>query len=583
MGISPYGLLIVVALCLNQVTAACDMHNFTWGMSCKCTASSCDGLALDALDQVNEDTAVIYTSSKSGLRLEPSTLQAQNSSDLDLTLALEVETFAAQQMIGFGGAFTDAAAYVLSLVSNETRDNVISAYFSRTDGARYTVGRVPIGSSDFSRYSYSLMESEDSEFKLRDDRGIAGEDYKLEMILDAMQEIEDTVTANTSAWSKLNVFGSPWSAPPFWKSCTSAEGAWTCGSNDYPQYTHQSGSLSPNASAREGYANYFVNFVSAYAKAGAQLWGITAQNEPLNQPTWENTLYTPGDLANFTNLYLGPAMRKAFPDLKIMNGDDQYEELEAYAALADASDYIDGLGIHWYSSFEATIEDSIVISPRDLTSPSSIATGGAAAVKDIAHKYEMTNRNGRKFLLATEACSGAFDNKANPGSWERGFSYLRDILYQTINGASGWTDWNLVLDLQGGPNHAFNFVDAPILVDTDNDVFYKNPMYYALAHYSAFIPPGAVRSNIVDASTLLSSNIETVGFRTEDDRCIVIVANDRRQEFALPLITGDIGTQNVRLRTDDGRYFEVEIGPYEWKTIVFECDNSFIDFNTTSA
>ena len=58
-----------------------------------------------------------------------------------------------------GGAFTDAAAYVLSLVSNETRDNVISAYFSRTDGARYTVGRVPIGSSDFFLHTRQVATS----------------------------------------------------------------------------------------------------------------------------------------------------------------------------------------------------------------------------------------------------------------------------------------------------------------------------------------------------------------------------------------------------------------------------------------
>jgi hypothetical protein len=31
------------------------------------------------------------------------------------------------------------------------------------------------------------------------------------------------------------------------------------------------------------------------------------------------------------------------------------------------------------------------------------------------------------------------------------------------NWAEGWTDWNLVLNPQGGPNHLNNFCDAPII------------------------------------------------------------------------------------------------------------------------
>ncbi len=46
----------------------------------------------------------------------------------------------------------------------------------------------------------------------------------------------------------------------------------------------------------------------------------------------------------------------------------------------------------------------------------------------------------------------------------------------------GWTDWNLALDMEGGPNWTENFVDSPIIVDADAGVFYKQPMFYALGH-----------------------------------------------------------------------------------------------------
>jgi hypothetical protein len=37
--------------------------------------------------------------------------------------------------------------------------------------------------------------------------------------------------------------------------------------------------------------------------------------------------------------------------------------------------------------------------------------------------------------------------------------------------------------MQGGPTWADNFVDAPIIIDRNlPDRFYKQPMWYALAH-----------------------------------------------------------------------------------------------------
>ena len=34
-------------------------------------------------------------------------------------------------------------------------------------------------------------------------------------------------------------------------------------------------------------------------------------------------------------------------------------------------------------------------------------------------------------------------------------------------------DWNIALNMQGGPNWVKNFVDSPVIVDADNHAFYK--------------------------------------------------------------------------------------------------------------
>ncbi|KAA0185739.1 hypothetical protein HAZT_HAZT007106, partial [Hyalella azteca] len=73
--------------------------------------------------------------------------------------------------------------------------------------------------------------------------------------------------------------------------------------------------------------------------------------------------------------------------------------------------------------------------------------------------------------------------------------YASNIIETSNRGTSGWVDWNLALDLQGGPNWASNFVDSPIIVDTvgggEHDKFYRQPMYYALGHFSKFVARGA--------------------------------------------------------------------------------------------
>lgn len=48
---------------------------------------------------------------------------------------------------------------------------------------------------------------------------------------------------------------------------------------------------------------------------------------------------------------------------------------------------------------------------------------------------------------------------------------------------AGWTDWNLALNPEGGPNWVRNFVDSPIIVDIAKDAFYKQPMFYHLGHF----------------------------------------------------------------------------------------------------
>jgi hypothetical protein len=60
-------------------------------------------------------------------------------------------------------------------------------------------------------------------------------------------------------------------------------------------------------------------------------------------------------------------------------------------------------------------------------------------------------------------------------------------------GAVGWTDWNILLDERGGPNHVGNFCFAPVHADRATGALTFTPSFAYLGHFSKFIRPGAQR------------------------------------------------------------------------------------------
>jgi glucosylceramidase len=58
------------------------------------------------------------------------------------------------------------------------------------------------------------------------------------------------------------------------------------------------------------------------------------------------------------------------------------------------------------------------------------------------------------------------------------------------NWVTGWIDWNIVLDKNGGPNHVGNFCGAPIMIDTETQLVYYTPVFHVLSQFSKTIRPG---------------------------------------------------------------------------------------------
>jgi O-glycosyl hydrolase len=65
-----------------------------------------------------------------------------------------------QSILGFGGAFTEAGAYVLSTMNSDKQREILEAYFKPDTGLNYTMGRVHMNSCDFSLNTYSCDDVE---------------------------------------------------------------------------------------------------------------------------------------------------------------------------------------------------------------------------------------------------------------------------------------------------------------------------------------------------------------------------------------------------------------------------------------
>uniref|UniRef100_A0A8C7K6Z3 Glucosylceramidase n=1 Tax=Oncorhynchus kisutch TaxID=8019 RepID=A0A8C7K6Z3_ONCKI len=102
----------------------------------------------------------------------------------------------------------------------------------------------------------------------------------------------------------------------------------------------------------------------------------------------------------------------------------------------------------------------------------------------------------------------------------------------------GWTDWNLALDQGGGPNWVKNFVDSPIIVDHSRDIFYKQPTFYSMAHFSKFLWEGSQR---VGVSFSQETKLESSAFIRPDGSVVLTILNRLSSEVQFEVYDPAVG------------------------------------------
>ncbi|XP_077516393.1 lysosomal acid glucosylceramidase-like isoform X2 [Amblyomma americanum] len=492
-----------LAALISGAAVGCQRRDYGRGsVVCVCNATYCEYVG--DIGPLPSGSAVAFESNKAGLRFAKTTIPFSEGSGFvnnDASLLIVNSSKAYQKVFGFGGAFTDATGINVKALPSNMQYDILRSYYSK-QGLGYTIGRIPLASCDFSARKYTYDDSP-GDFNLSNFT-LATEDFDLKIpyIKKAMSLSSDPI------W----FFGSSWSSPAWMKTSNKLEGEGVLkGEPGGPYY--------------KSWAKYYVRFVQEYERHGVPIWALTTQNEPTTGfiPGFPiQTLgFTPATQRDFVKLDLGPALAEAGygPNkLQIMVLDDNRIVLPHWADVVlgdhEASKYVHGVALHWYL-------DSFV---------------GPWVVDKVHERYP------DKFLLGTEACAGnSFMDKDRVilGSWERAERYASDILEDLNHWVSGWTDWNLALSTEGGPNWAKNFVDSPIIVNASAQEFYKQPTYYALGHISKFVQRGSVRidSGLNDELPRhwSASKLEYAAFKTPDSAVVVIVLNKGDEKLTLKI------------------------------------------------
>ncbi|MEA2761425.1 MAG: glucosylceramidase [Gemmatimonadaceae bacterium] len=407
--------------------------------------------------------AWVTTPNQSRLLSQEPDIQIRSATDAFPVVIDVDESTVYQEMVGFGAAMTDASAYLIQHKLGAQHDAILHELFGRNPGIGLSFMRVPMGASDFSTHDYSYddtpagqTDSTLANFSLAEDR------------VDKLPAIKAALAINPD----LKLVGSPWS-PPGWMKTT----------NSLIQ-----GTLRPQF--YDSFADYFRKFIEGYAAEGVPMYAVTMQNEPAYEPAdYPGMRLDPPARADVIGKHVGPLFESAGIKTLILDWDHNWDvPASPLAVLADsaARKYVNAVAWHCYA--------------------------GDVSAQDNVH--------------AAYPSKDAYFTECSGGGWAPVWGdNLKFFVGSLIIGSTrGWAKgvalWNLALDENAGPHlGGCGNCRGVITINSGSGFVTRNVEYYALAHASQFVKPGAHRI----ASTTNVGGLQSVAFKNVDDGSKVLI------------------------------------------------------------
>lgn len=400
-----------------------------------------------------------------------------------------------QDFLGCGASITDSSASLLARLPADRRDAVMQQLFCPSAGIGLSYLRQPIGSSAFVSgpryYTCDDVSSGRTDFDLAQ-FSIARDEVGVLPLLRQARRLNP----------RLKVMATPWSAPAWMKTNGSLVGGELI---DAPRYY-------------EAYAAYLVAFVRAYERAGVPIHAVTLQNEPQNRNPDVPGMHLGVAQAKRVIHALGPALARAGLATQIVAFDHNWSIHPDDLASVPAG-----------QSAEEDYPFAILADPA--TARWVAGTAFHCYYGDPEVQSRLHDRFPDKDVYFTE-CSGSrgsVDSDAKAFADTLRWHASNVVIGATRHWARTVVTWNLALDPSGGP-HANGYTDfSGLITIEDDDSFTMNAEYYALAHLSRFVRPGARR---VESRTEDGNDLISVAFRDDDGTIALLLhnTNDERRD-----------------------------------------------------
>jgi glucosylceramidase len=337
-----------------------------------------------------------------------------------------------QEILGFGGCFSDAACYVINQLHQPLREQLLHELFHPTELA-LNVNRTCIGAADSAAMVYSYDEGEaDPDLKR------FSIDHDREYILPILKRVHEINP-------EVFYFSSPWS-PPGWMKWNKS----MLGGSMSRQYL-------------SSYAQYFLKFIQAYAAEGVPVRAITTQNEidtdqhgQMPACTWSQECET-----EFITDHLGPLFERTNTSTRIWILDHNYVYWGRVISELDNPDfrrYVNAVAFHGY-----------------------VGTPNMMSKVQAAHpEVEMYFTEG----------STDYNDPHYQDDWTKWSKIYTDVLNNWCRAAVAW---NMATDDHGKPNIGPYPCGGILIINPHTQEIIRSGQYWALAHFSRTVKRGARR------------------------------------------------------------------------------------------
>ena len=403
-----------------------------------------------------------------------------------------------QKWEGFGGAFNEMGWTAMSSADLQTQ--AVTLLFSPTDGANFTMGRIPIGASDYATNRYTDDDGTWTDVNASSGTRQPADTSMANFSIDRdKKNLIPYVKAAMAIKSDIRFWASPWTPPVWMKTGYKTDAANPPGGSAKKPSFFDGGNMSSDAATLTAYAQYYTKWVQGYKDQGINIEMVSPQNEPGYDQNYPSCLWDKATYTSWIGKYLGPAMKTL--NVKVMlgtlsNADSGKDIDTANAAVADstAKGFLSVVGVQW------GVLDKV----------NGGTSFGGLPIWASEHKCGNYPWN--------PSGSPAYNNTQAPNDQAYGvesWGYIRDAI--TKGKVTSYSAWNMVLDKIGLGNDTSRDWKQDALLVADGGKINPTPAYYVFRHLSQYVQPGA--------SVVGTTGGDAVAFKNPDNSLVAVVYN----------------------------------------------------------